>query len=520
MVAAALSDADQVRTAEVIASMSLATDLAMGLPMEHGLRSALIAMRLCKRMEVDQDNASQAYFMSLLFYIGCNAPTDVGWDVFGSDDAFATYAIPSRFGARAEMVKGMMKAVAPPTSRPATRVWRIARYLPVVALELPGVVAATCEVARMLASSLGLGPEVARLFDFEGERWDGKGLPRGVAGDDIPLPVRIAHVARDTAMQQLIGGDQRVLDVMGDRTAGAFDPRMAALVMDDPAILLGLDPGETLWDPTLAEEPRPWRVLAGDAIDESLAAMGHFSDMAIPEFVGHSGGVAAMSHRAAGLVGVSGADRRSLRRAALVHDLGRVAIPVRIWEKKAALTFDDWEQVRLHPYHTERILARSPFLAGLASTAGTHHERLDGTGYHRGVGASGLSQVARLLQSADAYHAMTEPRPQRAGLTADEAQALLIEQGRVGLLAGEAVAAVLEAAGHPSAPVERPAGLTEREAAVVQLLARGLQTKQVARALEISPKTADSHIQSAYRKMGVSTRAGATLFAMQHGLIT
>ena len=195
-----------------------------------------------------------------------------------------------------------------------------------------------------------------------------------------------------------------------------------------------------------------------------------------------------------------------------------MAVPARIWEKTDRLTADDWEQVRLHAYHSERVLVRSPFLAGLAGIAGYHHERLDGSGYHRGAAAVSLDPSARLLAAADAYHAMTEPRPHRQPLAPVEAADVLAGEARAGRLASDAVSAVLEAAGHSSPPIGRPAGLTNREVEVVRLLARGLQTKQVGRVLGIAAKTADYHIQNSYRKMGVSTRAGATLFAMQNGL--
>jgi HD-GYP domain-containing protein (c-di-GMP phosphodiesterase class II) len=175
--------------------------------------------------------------------------------------------------------------------------------------------------------------------------------------------------------------------------------------------------------------------------------------------------------------------------------------------------------VRLHPYHSERILCPSPFLAKLVPIAAAHHERLDGSGYHRGARVSELGAPARLLACADAYHAMTEPRPHRPPLSDGEAAEALGDEARAGRLDPEAVAAVLEAAGHRPPRFERPAGLTEREAEVIGLLARGLQTKQAAHALGISVKTADSHVQHAYAKIGVSTRAGATLFAMQHGLM-
>jgi HD-GYP domain-containing protein (c-di-GMP phosphodiesterase class II) len=190
-----------------------------------------------------------------------------------------------------------------------------------------------------------------------------------------------------------------------------------------------------------------------------------------------------------------------------------------VWQKPGPLSADEWEEVRLHPYLTERVLSRSPFLSALAPVACAHHERLDGSGYHRGASGGELPLPARLLAAADTYHAMTEPRPHRRPLSPEEAAKELAREARTGRLDADAVTAVVEAAGQRAPHLERPAGLTEREAEVVGMLARGLQTKQVARQLGISTKTADRHIQNAYRKVGVSTRAAATLFAMEHGLV-
>jgi HD-GYP domain-containing protein (c-di-GMP phosphodiesterase class II) len=514
------SDPDQVRTAEVIASLSLATDLAMGLPLEHGLQSTLIAMRLCDHLDVDSETASQTYFLSLLFYVGCNAPVEVGWEVFGDDSALTTYATPFRFGTRTEMAMGMLRAVAPPTAPALVRVWRAARHFPGLAIGFGGVVSATCEVARMLTDELGLSNDVSRLFAYEAERWDGKGLPGGVGSEEIPLAVRIAHVASDAAFQRMLGDPRTVIDVIGGRGGEAFDPGVTEVFTRHGEEILELGSEGSLWERTLASEPAPWQTLEGDAIDRALAAMGHFSDMGIPELVDHSAGVSQLCSRAAEILSFDPRDIALIRRAAFIHDLGRVAVPMRIWQKKGSLSLDDWEQVRLHAYHTERVLAHSPFLAALAPAAGAHHERLDGSGYHRGAGASSLHPIARLLAAADAYHAMTEPRPHRTAMAPDEAAETLQRATRERHFAADAVAAVLEVSGHSMASVESPASLTDREVQVVKLLARGLQTKQVAHALGISPKTADFHIQNSYRKMGVSTRAGATLFAMQHGLTT
>jgi HD-GYP domain-containing protein (c-di-GMP phosphodiesterase class II) len=175
--------------------------------------------------------------------------------------------------------------------------------------------------------------------------------------------------------------------------------------------------------------------------------------------------------------------------------------------------------VRLHPYHTERVLSRSLLMSALARVAGAHHERVDGSGYHRASAGAELPLPARVLAAADAYHAMTEPRPHREPRAREQAAEELAREANAGRFDPDAVTAVVDAAGQQVPRIERPAGLTAREAEVVGVLARGLQTKQVARALGISVKTADRHIQNAYGKIGVSTRAAATLFAMEHGLI-
>ncbi|HWC25657.1 MAG TPA: HD domain-containing phosphohydrolase [Solirubrobacteraceae bacterium] len=379
---------------------------------------------------------------------------------------------------------------------------------------------AMCEVAEMLARRLGMPERIAGLFAHVTDRWDGNGPLGRAAREEVPLALRIVHVARDAALHGMLGGPERAARVVGERAGGAFDPEIAACLADGAGEILALDPEASAWDEVLAGEPRPRLTLEGAAIDRALAAMGDFADFASPCFAGRSSGVAALTEQAARECGLDGAAAAGVRRAACIHDLGRVAVHPRIWQKPGGLTPDEWEQVRLHPYQTERVLLRAPSLAPLAPLAGAHHERLDGSGYHRGTVAAGLPPGARVLAAADTYHAMTEPRPHRAALTPERAAEALAADCRAGLLDADAVAAVLAAAGQAAPRVERPAGLTEREVEVVRLLARGLQTKQVARRLGVSAKTADRHVQNAYAKIGVSTRAGATLFAMQRGLLT
>jgi HD-GYP domain-containing protein (c-di-GMP phosphodiesterase class II) len=510
------SSRDEVRTAEVIGSLCLATDLGMGLPLEHGLQSTLFAMRLADRLGVDSPTAVQTYYGCLLFYVGCTVDAEIAADLFKGD--LLRHFNPVMFGTPAQTMAGIMRALANPDSAPPARALQAVGGLPRALRGHREHLAALCEVAYMLSQRLGMPPDVRDLFAHFTDRWDGKGPSSGLKGEELALSLRIVHVARDAALQRMIGGVEYAVRVVGERAGGAFDPAIAARLVADAADILALDDERSVWGDVLAAEPTPRLMLRGEAIDVALAAMGDFADLASRYLVGHSAGVAELAAAAAQRCGFPTADVTATRRAALVHDVGRVAVSVLVWQKPGPLSPDEWEQVRLHAYHSERILCRSPFLAALVPVATFHHERLDGAGYHRGVAAAALAPAARLLAATDAYHAMTEPRPHRDALPADRAADLLGEEARAGRLDGDSVTAVLEAAGHRPLHIARPAGLTDREAQVIGLVARSLQTKQIARALGISAKTADRHIQNAYAKIGISTRAAATLFAMQHGL--
>ena len=236
--------------------------------------------------------------------------------------------------------------------------------------------------------------------------------------------------------------------------------------------------------------------------------------------MGHSRGVAELAAEAGHHFGLPASELVTLRRAARVHDLGRLGVPNTIWDKPGPLSPSELERVRLHPYLSERMLAFSPPLAPLGALAVLHHERLDGSGYPRGLAAEALPPASRLLAAADAYQAMTEPRPYRGPLTADQAAAELRRDVAQGRIDGGAADAVLRAAGHRvRRRREWPAGLTQREVEVLRLLTLGLANKEIAARLTITPKTASSHIEHIYTKIGASNRAQASIFAMRHGLM-
>jgi len=516
-VAVAPAHDDRVRTAEVIGALCLATDLGMAFPFEHGLHTTLIAMRLAESLDVDARTASETYYACLLSHAGCTTEAHVAAEVFGG--SLTTNLSPVIHGSAREVLTGLLRAIPEPDTSPFVRLGQTARRLPRLAIEQRQALAAACEVAGMLAERVGAPSSVPGLLAGLTERWDGRGPLRRAKGEQIPLSMRIVQVATDAAFQRLLGGVDHAAQVVRERAGHAFDPDVAVCFATRASELLALDESGSHWDAVLASEPPPELVLVGDGLDRALGAMGTFADLVSPYFSGHSVGVGELVGAAAQRCGINERGAAAIRRAGFLHDLGRVSVHPRIWQKPGSLTADEWEHVRLHPYQTERVLSRSPFFSELCPTAGAHHERLDGSGYHRALRGAMLGLPARLLAAADAFHAMTEPRPHRAPHPPERAAELVAEEVRVGRLDRDAVAAVLEVAGERSRRLKCPSGLTEREVEVVGWLARGLQTKQVARQLGISPKTADRHIQNAYRKIGVSSRAAATVFAMENGLV-
>jgi HD-GYP domain-containing protein (c-di-GMP phosphodiesterase class II) len=379
-------------------------------------------------------------------------------------------------------------------------------------------VVAICEVAELLADQLGLDADVQRDLALTIERWDGKGFLKRAKEDEIPASVRLAHIAECAAVYDELGGPDAARAVVRERAGTAFDPGIAEVFARHAETLLA--PAPHLWAEVVADPAYEDGVLSDAEIDTSLRAVAQFVDLKSPFTVGHSTAVARLAQAAAEHAGLAAADAAGLARGGLLHDLGMVGVPSPVFEKRGPLTTDERERVRLHTYHGERIVAQSPALSALGAAAFRHHERGDGSGYHRGLDARSLSQPARLLAAADAFQSMTEERPYRAALTPEAAAAELRAEARLGRLDGEAAECVLAAAtGRRKRRGEHPGGLTARELEVLRLVARGLATKQIAAELVITPKTADSHIQHVYAKLGVSTRAAATIFAMRHDLV-
>ncbi len=510
-----------MRLAEIMAAVSLATDLGMGQPLEQALRVCVLAMELGRRLGCPPPALSDVYYVALLEHLGCTAtaPEIAAWN--GGDDlAFRSWGILLAHASAGQFLGQFARHVGQGQGL-GRRAWLLAGGLAAGNRRFGRVVATQCEAACHLAARLRMSEGVQAGLAHFYERWDGKGAPAGVAGEDVSLAQRVVTVAHDAVIYARLGGREAALEAVRRRRDAAYDPAVCDALLADPEVLRGeggvSDPRQMV----LEAEPEPVRTLPASDLDEAVRALGDFADLKAPFLMGHSRGVAELAAAAAAALGCSAEAASTVRGAGCLHDLGRVGVPTGIWQKPGPLDSSERERVRLHSYYTERVLAGLAVFAPLAVVAGAHHERLDGSGYHRGAGASQLPVEARLLAVADAYQAMTHDRPYRPALGADQARAALRAEAGAGRLDQRAVNAVLEASGQRPVRIRDawPAGLSDREVEVLRLLARGQTNRQIAATLVIAPKTAGRHVENIYAKLGVSTRAGAALFAAEHELL-
>ena len=509
---ASQATAPKIRLAEVIASLALATDLASGQPLEHSLRRAILAVWLGRELGLDEADLSTTYYVALLGTVGCILD-GAAFAEFLRDEIAVRERMVLLDPSKQFQVAAFFLRHAGSGDPPLRRLNKL--------LALGRQHQAVCrDVALKVGGLLDLGPAVREALGQCDEHWNGKGPVLGLKGEQIHLAARLFILCHDVEVFNRVGGTDAAMSVVRERAGKLYDPRMAELFARiGPGILNRLQ-SEPAWETVLSMEPDPARMLTPVEFDEVAHKVANFIDMRSPYTVGHSPAVAALAEAAACKLGLSEAEATSLRQAGLLHDLGRAGVPVSAWNKAEPLSKDEWERMRRHPSLTELVLSRSIALGHIGTLAGMHHERLDGSGY-RGMSAASLPLAARILAVADCYQTKLEPRPYREALAPSAAAEELLSQATGGRLDPAVVDGLLAAAGRPAQPVKRPlpAGLSEREAEVLSLAVRGLSNRQIADTLVVSPKTIGHHLENIYGKIGVSTRVGATLFALQHGLI-
>jgi len=515
--------ATATRRAEFLMTLAYATDLATGQSRDFALRSCVLAMRFAEVLGLETEARRAVFHQALLRYIGCNADTHLLATAFGDEIALRRDLARIDIGDKSQLGATIARAITrnlegtPPPELALAVERGLAEAMNVSVPILKG----HCEVAQRIAERIGLPDDIRANLGQLYERWDGNGLPRGLKGADVSLPVRIVTLCQEAIVLAEEFDQPAMAETVARRRGGAYEPALAdQFLAHADAMLPGTD-GAIDRATILALEPTPHALLDEAACEEAYLAIADMIDMRMPFTFGHSRAVAALADAAARRLGLPEADVRAVRWAAYTHDLGELAVPVATWMKPRPLTLREADAARLHPYHGERALAGldgdGPAVAALVSR---HHERLDGSGYYRNVRGPEISAAARVLGAAEAFQTAREDRPHRPALSDAAAAAGLRAAVLDRRLCPEATEAVLACAGQPArrGNTVRPAALTPRETEVLQLIAAGHTAKEAARLLDISPKTADNHIQNLYAKIGVGTRAGAALYALERGL--
>jgi HD-GYP domain-containing protein (c-di-GMP phosphodiesterase class II)/DNA-binding CsgD family transcriptional regulator len=508
---------DVIRLSEVLGALSLTTDLGAGVPFEKGLRTCVVASKLADTLELDRTDRQSVYFSALLRSLGCTAHASFFAEVL-DDDVAVQRELKTFDLADPEALQAQTNRFATwaGTDRAKQLTDTFVNELTAQGADLGR---GSCEVSAALGARLELPKGAIAALDEVYERYDGKGFPLGLAGDDLTIAARVVHLAEQAVMAHYDGGAQGAARHVARKAGSHLDPDMCASFAADMEPILATLEAPDMLASALAAEPPPQIVVPATDLDRVCAAFASFADLKGSFLLGHSSHVAELADRAAELDGLDDDGRRKLRNSALLIDLGRVGVSSSIWDRPGRLGPVEWERVRLHSYWTERILRRCPALERLAPLAAAHHERLDGSGYHRAARGSELSAGGRLLAAADVFAAITEERPYREARSPSDAASALQDEVSAGRLDAVAVGAVIEAAGLPRRRTAWPNDLTDREVDVLRVLARGLSNREIAETLVLSPRTVQHHLASVYDKVGVRTRAGAAVFAIENGLV-
>ena len=510
---------ERLRLADLLSGLSIVADLGYGLPIETALRSCLIGTALARRMDLPEREVADVFYVSLLFHVGCVAYAHETFELFGDDQAVRRAAVETDL----TDMRDILATLIPGATRglPAAARVRAAMRMAVTGRAFGKAHdQASCEVARAVSRRIGLPDSISDgLYDIH-EWWNGAGA-RSLRGEQIAHAARIARVATE-ASELLSLGVRDVVEALRHRARKTLDPAVVEhLASDSKAVITPATTGDPRVQ-VLDAEPSPVVEVAEAELPRIARTFGELADLKNPFTHGHAANVTALTLATAERLGLDRRTSRRLEIAAYLHDVGRIGVSNRIWAKAGALTTAEWEQVHLHPYHSERVLTSTVALKPMARIAGMHHERIDGSGYHRGCRGKDIDVAARVLACADAFQAMTQPRPYRAALEPTQARDELLGETRAGKLDPEVGAAVLDASHLAVARRQhaRPGGLSDRELEVLRLVADGCSNPEIGRHLGISRRTAEHHVQHIYDKVGVSTRAAVVLFAIEHDLLT
>ena len=457
-------DVRLVRLSEVVGALTHVLDIAEGQPEGHAMRTCVIGMGVANELGLDDAQKSDLYYALLLKDLGCSSNSAQISELFGADDLTVKRSFKVHdLDAAGDGIRFVLSTAgsAAPLHQRLKHVWNVS-----VGGETRELFELRSERGASIAREIGLSAATSEGIRALDEHWDGRGHPYGLAGAQIPLHARIVGLAQTVEVFTARWGAYAARGMARDRAGTWFDPAVVAAFErvqakpgfwedvegPDPAcVVSALEPADRV---ATADEER---------LDRIAEAFARVIDAKSPWTWCHSTRVRDLAVGAAHALHAAPDAVRALGRAALLHDLGKLAVSNRILDKQSRLTDAELAAVRTHPAHTQHILERIAPFAEFAELAGAHHERLDGNGYHRGVGGFELTEEARVLAVADRYEALTAHRPYREGMPPERAMEILWDDAGIGVCtdAVEALEAFLEspagtALSRPATPEDAP----------------------------------------------------------------
>lgn len=417
-----------VRMSEVLSALSYILDVVEGQPRGHIVRSCYIGMTLGQRLGLSATQLSDLFYALLLKDAGCSSNAARVSAMFGADDFVPKHNMKTvNWSSLPHAGLFVLRNVSPDGA-----IWTKARH--VISLGLQGQKAARelveirCERGAGIARVLGFSEATALAIRNLDEHWDGAGHPDGLKQDETPLLARICGLAQTLDVFYSRYGPVEAEAMVRNRRKRWFDPRLVDAFFavtaerqfwetlgraDLPSVVSNLEPADLVLDAT------------PDRLDAIASAFAEIIDAKSPYTSQHSTGVARVTTALASYMGFSDAEVREQTRGALLHDIGKLGVSNQILDKPGKLTDAEFAEIRKHPALTWETLRRVPLLAPLAEVAAAHHERLDGSGYFRGIPGSELTLPARILAVADVYDALASERPYRSALPLEEVLAII-----------------------------------------------------------------------------------------------
>jgi HD-GYP domain-containing protein (c-di-GMP phosphodiesterase class II) len=500
---------------EVLAALSLAADLESGMPLESSLRMCVIATAVGRTAGLGAADLSDTYYTALLRWIGWTAFASETAAAYGNDITFLRTFLPLDISNEEEVAQAIRTNLAR-EELPHVRAMAVERFFASGKMHRAQMASAAVAVSVRLADRLPTGAAVSDALTQIWERCDGRGLPRGLVAEELCVAARLVHLASAVEVDHRTAGRQQAVEKAVQRSKGWFDPVLVDAFVDVSDELFGSLERESVWDMVLESEPAPRLQISSSILDTVTSVFADHIDLKSFFTIGHSSGVARLAGGAGELLGVPVS---MLRQAGHLHDLGRVSVSSAIWNKPGPLATSEWERVRLHTYYGERILTQSPLLVELGGLVGLHHERLDGSGYHRGARGDAVGPAARVLAAANIYQALIQPRPQRPAYSPDDAAGLLYDEVAAGRVDRDAASAVVETATALPGRTVLPAGLSDREVEVLVLVARGRTHDEISTELLIPASAVRDHSADIVEKTAAGSRAAAAVFAMENDLL-